>query len=248
MEAFQRGGIRIFLTEKCRKKRIFQKTTSEHDRFYAGKSLKSLFLCGRRNNITIIAKRAGKHFFCSFVCTEVRRAAIALLLESWMDDQLCNRVFLIKGQKCFPFRLLFHADPGLDGNRQRTSAEDFVKKGIKLIRTGKEAGTPPLGNNGSGGAAEVQIDSVIAVRRKVLAQGKKVLCPVCQDLGNGTHPTVMLRQNIVLFSAAHMTVTEKGCEVFVNTAIVLMKGIAENVGGKSLHGSHVIVHKSVILK
>jgi len=27
-----------------------------------------------------------------------------------------------------------------------------------------------------------------------------------------------------------------------------MKGIAENVGGKSLHGSHVIVHKSVILK
>ena len=58
----------------------------------------------------------------------------------------------------------------------------------------------------------------------------------------------MLWQNIVLFSAAHMTVTEKGCEVFVNTAIVLMKGIAENVGGKSLHGSHVIVHKSVILK
>ena len=182
-----------FSIVQIHKPRMIQKAPAAHDAFRSGIAPLELPQRFGGEKITVIAH--GELAFPKGVVVPLPMRASAVLLRpaAGMQDQPPGRVSVEQLQQGGPFLRAFHAQPGLEGHGHRRFFENSVQKAFQLLRVGQQPRAPVLAHHRAGGAAQIDVDLLVAQRFQLVRRPEKVLAAVGQDLGHGLHTGVILR-------------------------------------------------------
>ena len=110
-----------------------------------------------------------------------------------------------------------HTDARLDGNRDRRTFEDLIQKLLQPIRDCQKAGPAFAGGDGGGGAAEIQIQVVIAkILRHNARHGQEIIGLIGQDLDNHVHARIIFFADIFFLFFAKMSARDKRGKIGIN--------------------------------
>ncbi len=167
----------------------------------------------------------------------MRASAVLLRPTAGMQDQPPGRVSVEQLQQGGPFLRAFHAKPGLEGHGNRRFFENSVQKTLQLLRVGQQPRAPVLAHHRAGGAAQIDVDLLVAQRFQLVRRPEKVLAAVGQDLGHGLHTGVILRQNVRLLPMGQRLApgAPKGQKIFVRPIETGVLGAAVQPVRNPLH-------------
>ena len=139
-----------------------------------------------------------------------------------------------------------HSQPGLYGDGNGTLGKHVVQKPIEGFRVCQHPRALALGGDRPGGAAQIEVDLVIAPVADDLRRPEKILRHFGQHLRDGgiAH-TVRLRQ-FPAFPLGKLAVDgggEEGHIISVNPGEIFVVKTAVNAVRQPLHGGKIVAHR-----
>ena len=173
-------------------------------------------------------------------------ASVEFLPHPWVDGQLPDGVAVENVQQRRKFLRRMHSQPGLYGDGNGTLGKHVVQKPIEGFRVSQHPGTLALGGDRPGGAAQIEVDLVIAPVADDLRRPEKILRHFGQHLWDGGKAhTVRLRQ-FPAFPLGKLAVDgggEEGHIISVNLGEIFAVKTAVNAVRQPLHGGKIIAHR-----
>ena len=224
---------------------IHDYSAAQHDgidlRKHRGKGL--ILLDGEK--VAVVADRISARL-CRFPKhIPIRRILVEIFLDTGMDDQLFQRIFVEDLEERVELVRVVFSDSRFDRDLYRRLRENFIEEPVESFSLGEKARTPVLGNDRSGRTAQIQIDLTVAELVQFVCRMEEVRGLIGQDLRNQDDPSVVVGQDVIQFTRCETIALVRGNEwreVFIDLREKGMMGIPIDVPGQSLHGRKINIH------
>ena len=236
------GGAPLDLAEEGR---VPGQAPAGHQRLQAGEALCQGGDLPRSRQVPVIAQGAPPDFHSLLKSLQMGPAPVELLPDPGMDGELRHGVAAQKGQQGAKLRRVPPADPGLHRDGHLRPGKDIVQEPLQLPQVPEEAGALPFGGDRPRGAAQIQVDLLVAQVGQGVGAPQKVLRAPGQELGDGMESGVLLRgelPEVPLLEVVLLPRGEEGHEILVHPREKAVVDPAEDRSGKALHGGGVTAH------
>ena len=227
--------------------RVRHQAPADHNGFDSGELGGDFFGIGDGIDVAVVADGEGGVFHSLCKSCHVAVALVEGLADPGVDGQLFDGVVPVDFQELLPIFAVVDADPGLQGHGQGGLGIDGREEFVQGVNVSEHAAALALADHSAGGAAQVDIDFVVA---KILAdlQGPEhILHILAKKLGNGGEgDTVGLRQlpGLPVGQAAVDGGGDEGHEIAVHAGEIFMVQRAEGCVGDALQGRIIVSHQT----
>ena len=173
------------------------------------------------------------------------RAAVQGLPHPGVDNELGDGILVVDVQDGPELLRVLDTQTGLDRDGSGGGGEDVLQQVVQFLRPPQHPGPLPLGGDGAGGAAQVQVDLPVAHPGQLTCRPEKVRPAPGEQLGHHIQVPVLLRQDVPQLPAGEHVVLaggEKGHEIPVHPREEPAVGPAEQGSCDPLHGGEQALH------
>ena len=246
MERAENGFIRhAAALDNADKSGIADKPATQHYRLHLGETGAYVGAIGGGEYVSVVAQGS----FCAvsvfFKLFHPDRQLVEILLHAGMYGQLADGVLVVNFKYGIEFIGGDKPEAGLDGYVHIHNIVYVRQHIVQLTQLAQKPRALTLGGYGAGGAAEVEIDLLVAHCFQLAGSPNEMLRVVSKYLRHGIDTLVALGRYLVHIAGSKKMILsrgDKGHKVLVRAGEVFVMQQAEVAAGDTLKWGKVIFH------